>query len=497
MSEQLDVPQSSSEERRPAQGKIKKTRNVSHHRKALLPIPEHEKLDESSGIEGHSYCKPVAMTKAELYLSRIQIENMSTFTAQFPSTKLTSECALVAAKMTEAYNQLNPKMDATSAAAAAAGAPKVPRRELADLSPAKRDLSDVQMQQLHYDQSQAPLIEVERIRQYEAQMLKPQYHLATRMLSDEEASSMLRHNLVSLPILTAQTEAMLMRQSGTFYFPQPAPKQGVYRTFPPCGMGRRCVGMDSRMGPNGQIIHSFIEGLDTPIIFCRAMTKEQLDELRRSDKQPTNDGWPCVLCHRRQTEQLVNQVRMGVPKGQQPITPALTTVYQLWKNLEDTEGGYHRKHMAPVRENEVVIAPLARFSARMLRGRFVPLSADPANPGAKFGFWEVTQEHTLFKPPTLVSPHIGETLQSFSRGASTRSINSAASATTPRKPASALPALQLTTCSASGSAASTSAASASMFSARTPSSGNTDTLIGMLRSALVGSPTVLPSTKET
>lgn len=498
MSETYDVPQSSSEEKaHRIASKSKKARTVSHVRAAPAPIPDAEHMDESSGIVQHSYAEPAGLTPVQHIIRQVRIEKMSDFQRNFPETRIDSNCALIAAKTSHAYNQLNPKTcvgaaaggSSAAAAATAASSGGLQRQSsqkaaAADVSSSKRSLTDVQLQELHYDQSQQPLVEIERIRMYEAMMLKPQYHTSTNLLSDADATQLIgKGRLLHLPTIDADTESRLLRSSGTFWFPQPPPLSGAYRTFPQCGLGQRCCGMEGSMGPDGRWHNAYIEGLHAPIIFCRAMLKAELDALVESDKQPVLSRWPCVLCHRKQTEQLVNQIRMGVPHGQQPITPALTSIYQFWRNTVNEIGGYHARHVVPVREHEVVVAPLARFSARMLRAQFVKLHKN--HDGSDGGFWKVTQDHAIFRAADILKPHIGETLQSFSNGASNRSSKSAVSATTPRAPVSAPRTLNLRACSEPGS--SPTAVNSSMSAGSILSSPSAD-LTAMLRTVQVASP---------
>lgn len=446
-------------------GKVKKTRKVSHFRKAVAPL--HDVTEEDIGFTSHVYGQP---EQASPRSDHIDIAPMSTFTQTFPETRLDSECALTAAKVAAATTQLMPRLgkSATAAAAAMDGKPNS-----AELSVHKKDLSDVELRQIHYDQSQAPLAEIERLRQYESLMLQTQYVMSNgASMSHDNASLMLRTNHISLPLVDADTESETMRESGTFFFYQAsAPQNSAWRTFPACSMGNRCVGMDGRRNPHTGEWESDIAGLQKPVILTKCMTKVQWDALISIGQVPANNGWPCVLCHRRNTEQFVNQFRFGSPDAKQRILfdTSYVPVYQLWRNGKDTPGGYHRAHMIRVREHEVVVAPLARFSSRMLRAHWVPLTQPPG--GAPLGMWKVSQEHLIFREDAIPAVQIGESLQSFSSGVGNRfSGSSGASGTIPTRHASSPPNLTQTTYSAPESAASTASACASISDACTLSS---------------------------
>jgi hypothetical protein len=463
-------------------GKVKKARMVSHVRRAPVPIPDADLMDESSGTVAQLESKPAGVSRIEDYLTSVRIEPMSNFLKNFPETRIGSQCALIAAKETQAASMLNPKSAARAQAAAAGGSMQVTGKPakikpLLDLSLAKRDLSDVQLQDLHYDQSQQPLLEVMRVQQYEAEMFKPAYCVGASVMSDESAEQLIgKGDVYHLPMIDAQTESNTMREAGTFFFPQRPPLKGATRTFPPCARGSLCVGTELGL----------IQGLTQRIVFCRAMVKEEWDALVQHGTAPVANNWPCVLCHRKMTEQLKIQIRMGVPVGQQPMTPPITDPRQLWYNPIDVEGGYLSSFASSVYFNEIVVRPLARFSARMLSAQWRLLHRD--GNGHQHGYWQVQQEHALYKLSAMLQPVMAETLQNFCSGASKGSNRSAESATTHTKPASALRSSTLTPCSASGSASSVKMSPLTP-SASTPSSQAPLSVIGFLRTARAASPT--------
>lgn len=139
-----------------------------------------------------------------------------------------------------------------------------------------------------------------------------------------------------LPILTANDEARLLGESGTFPWTDPSGR--VHRiTYPPCSHGNDCVG---RRGGGMHRLIGLTDALRgcppdhpgvilTAIVFPYEWTRQVPPE-----PQP-KDARPCVLCYRILLSDYVYQMRWSGTSR----TSAAPTV-QLYANPVNTEGGY-------------------------------------------------------------------------------------------------------------------------------------------------------------
>ena len=317
----------------------------------------------------------------------VAIQPMSAFTQAFPFTQVGTDCALALAKLNTAKAEL-------SSNAGRRMREDAHEDTLVTLSEHKKDLSVVQNIQLHLEASQHEPVELLRLREARANLIVPDYTAGTRAFSHQEACQLLRSRNVSIPLISADTESEMLRQAGTWVFP------GVgRRDFPPCCYGNRCIGMRPGM------VHNLTE----PVVFMRAMTEKQWAALKERNEQPSNKGWPCVLDGRMHTTEYVMLERLQPRPGHTIEREEPEAVYQLWRNLVDQPGGYHRQYVYMPRENEILIDPIARFNMWAL----------PAvRPAVKGGAWTVSQEAIVFRPPPPPAALLGESVQDFCGGAS-------------------------------------------------------------------------------
>jgi hypothetical protein len=275
---------------------------------------------------------------------------------------------------------------------------------LATLSEYKKDLSKVQCRRLQYDQSQHEPVEMELLRDARALLVVPQYTHGEHMRSHKEASEMLRRKFLRLPLYTAAHETQLMAQhSGTWTI------AGFgERTFPPCCYGTKCVGYTDNL----------IHGLDTRIIFMRAMSPAEWESLVLHGTQPVGTS-PCVLDGRLHTTRYVAKERMGMRPGHSihrggggaaaaaAAAAEPEVVFQLWRNLVGVPGGYWPQYMFFPAENEILIEPIVAFHRSALRAERQPS-----------GMWSVLQDSMVWKPPALLErSSVGESAQDFCAGA--------------------------------------------------------------------------------
>jgi hypothetical protein len=208
----------------------------------------------------------------------------------------------------------------------------------------------------------------------------------------------LRKGALELPIYTASHEWKCMRQAGL------QTVNGRTVLFPECKFGRACMGMTH--GPQ------YISGLTEPIILRRAMRPCQLEALEQRGEHPDGDS-PCILCHRFHLERYTIFMRNYTARGFSGERPAFqldqapTNIAQMWCNQFDVPDGYMMEHVQSPQPNEVIVSPIAQC-------KFSPLRAFKNEQG----IWQIDHSRMLWRSRPLLQPGMGESLQSFRRGAS-------------------------------------------------------------------------------
>jgi hypothetical protein len=250
-------------------------------------------------------------------------------------------------------------------------------------------------QQLHFEQSQHEPIPLIRLREARSMLVKPYFLVQGEVAAvpQDHIHKLLRaKTTLSLTLLTAAVQSEMLVQSGSFHFPG----LGV-RHLPPCYHGTKCRGM----------IEDTIPGLTERVIFMRAMTEEQWADLKRSNKQPSeNANWPCILCGEYNTTHYVLQSRNLLPAGHTLQREDPNEVLQLWYNLVDEEGGYHNRFIFQPNVGEALIEPI-------VMPNYFTMRAEKAG-GV---MWRVKRDGIIYHAPTMPQPFIGEREKNFQKGA--------------------------------------------------------------------------------
>ena len=401
------LPESSTEERSRASAASaatiiasKKRRNAKRKQQQHPPsVPGADDDDNDDPDIGFSRSAdsadaPAAAAGADL--APFRIESMKTFASQFPHLNMSSQCELAIAKLDVAKVALS-KTLANRLRRKAAESPSsvdnhADQETLATLSEYKKDLSKVQSRRLHYDQSQHIPAEVELLHAARAQLAVPQFTHGEHMLAHTEASEMLRRKYFRLPVYTAAHETQLMAQhAGTWTI------EGFgERTFPPCCFGKECIGF-KEVG--------LIPGLTERVVFMRAMSPEEWQNLALRGVQPVGTS-PCILDGRLRTVRYVAKERLALRPGHTMQRDGPEAVFQLWRNLVGSEGGYWPRYIFVPAENEILIEPIVAFTRSTLHATRLPN-----------GMWSVSQDTMVWKPPALMERTLGESAQDFCAGA--------------------------------------------------------------------------------
>jgi hypothetical protein len=250
-------------------------------------------------------------------------------------------------------------------------------------------------QQLHFEQSQHEPIALIRLREARSMLIKPYFVVEGEVSAVPQAhiNRLLRaKTTVALPLLTAKTQSEMLIQSGDYMFP------GVgMRNLPPCCHGVKCRGM----------VPDAIQGLTERVVFMRAMTEQQWEDLKTHNKQPsTNANWPCILCGEYNTTHYVLQSRNLLPMGHTIRREDPDEVLQLWYNLVDEEGGYYSRFIFQPLIGEALIEPIVLPNYFMMKAY-------------KSGglMWKVKRDGIIYHPPESLQPKVGETEKNFQQGA--------------------------------------------------------------------------------
>jgi hypothetical protein len=231
----------------------------------------------------------------------------------------------------------------------------------------------------------------------------------SRQATTEVIQRQLRIKQLELIPLTAQHESKLLAEAGTFSI------EGKQYYFPPCENKENCFA--SKGNP-------LIMGLKHPIVLMGFMFEHEyklfLENNNNDRDDPPYAGQrPCILCCRyypivhclnvRQQAMrgkaegfLVTTTTTNSSQQQQPHTKKAVQIVQCYRNLEDTEGGYHRSFMFHPKSEEPIIQPIVRACKERLR----------AYQDGGGGRWMIDQSALIFHKP-VVHPPIGKSLQCF------------------------------------------------------------------------------------
>lgn len=355
------------------------------------------------------------------------LELMPTMLRDHPHTNLDSGCALALAKMAGTSTPASKKRPTGST-------PGAPESELEQRSTLLRD-------QLHYEASQELPIELSELLRMHGQLVCGTMRMddQTALPSSADAFQHLRMRSRALPVFTAEHESRLLRQATTVSMelmtrvkwapvgggPAPAPteeptmERRTY-TYPPCMMGQQCVGYAA---------HDMIAGLTERIVLMRAMTPEEWANLARTGEQPPGES-PCVLCHRLSVEEYIYHRRFVLANrgsedeagnstfecaGWEVRFEAPNEVAQLWRNRVDEPGGYFREYVTTPQARELIIDPLCSAPHHGVRAMLAGST------------WVLDQSAMVWRAPVELEAFVGESVQDFSRGASSTTKSSAAS----------------------------------------------------------------------
>lgn len=208
---------------------------------------------------------------------------------------------------------------------------------------------------------------------------------------------------VRLPLLLAKHRAEMMRQAGRFHFPGMG-----WRDFPPCVWGDKCVGHRTFTLGGRQV--SLINGLTEKVTFMRAMRADEWNRLKKSNTQPDNTGWPCILCGELNVTRyaMLEQLapRGSIQKEEQ------NEVFQLWYNKVDEEGGFFKRYVYQPDPADALVDPIVSPAYQLMRA-------------VKVGdaMWQVQDPAIVWRPPADPLPYIGQSQQDFCNGAGS-SLNS-------------------------------------------------------------------------
>ncbi len=244
----------------------------------------------------------------------------------------------------------------------------------------------------------------------------------TTTLTTETIVPLLRAGAQQLPILTAQHEQQLLYEAGTYRL-----SDGRSITFPVCFMGRDCIA--------NQYPKVAFTGQTRAFMMTAAMTPDEYTQLLQFNVKPKTIR-PCVLCHRDSLIQYVLHLKsLGLaseitdPREIQSRfrwhteQPGAEPVYQLWRNLVDTPGGYYKSVVREPQNGESLplLDPLARISTYHMICCTNTLEYQPPrlylNQHALM--WRSTQQLL----PTPVLPPQGEMYKDFPNGAGITSTN--------------------------------------------------------------------------
>ena len=358
---------------------------VPRKRKRPAPPPPPSSLDHHATTTGDSapvVAPPVSFAQQVVrraVQSPPQLELLADLMREHGHVQTTSACEHAVAKL----------VATAKVASAAKPRAKAPAAQLDDLP---RHQSAMLREQVHVTAAQRMpgVAELERLR---ARLVAPVVRVAgvATVPAAADAAHQLRVGALSLPTYTASHESNLLLQSGTFSFVVHSATHT--RTFPPCRMGRACVGVLS---------YRHFVGLDAPIVLMRAMSPPQFERLVRTGEAPPGEA-PCVLCHRACVAEYVYYVRALAPHLQhRGVNLPTHEVAQLWCNRFDCPDGYYAAYALHPRPDEVVVAPLCHaVETDLIRAHRVA------------GQWRLDQSRLLWSAPLMLEPDVGETLRHF------------------------------------------------------------------------------------
>jgi len=276
-------------------------------------------------------------------------------------------------------------------------------------------------EQLHYDASQSiPCLD--RLLDLRSAVAAhvPTRRLHTDLPPQAQTDHGIRMQYMSIPIRGAAHESRLLRQSGTFVYPDRVvvepdgttrPLPGRTIVYPPCMMGRECIGHRGEFtrryqdwpddAPGASL---FVRELTEPIVLMRSVSPEEWERLLAQPQEMPAGQAPCVLCHRFALGEYVHFVRLMNSMSLRIESENPDEVAQLWANKVQCEDGYFEKYiLKPAEQREIMVQPIAEMSLWPLR----------AYRDKVVGQWRVDQSAMIWKPPQPLEAHAGETLAHF------------------------------------------------------------------------------------
>ncbi len=292
-------------------------------------------------------------------------------------------------------------MGASSASALAISAP-FPGPTVAQ----KRGVVDacdlVEKKRLHIEASQVNPLLFQLYMEKRMRVPTPVFFMAdnpAQPLDQAIVCERIRQGFLDIPTLRSEYESKLLVQAG----PMPL-RDGTILQLPPCMFGNECF---------GTLEWTNIQGLTEPITLMQAMLPADFAILTRDRTQPSYK-WPCVLCHRKMPTEAVQYFRHLDEVDKSRVLPVNTTrtfvcrenpdeIHQLWRNLENVEGGYYSERIFKANPREGVFAPLVENNVAALVATKQPSS----------GRWVINQNALIWRPPVMEKPHLGESLSNF------------------------------------------------------------------------------------
>jgi hypothetical protein len=230
----------------------------------------------------------------------------------------------------------------------------------------------------------------------------------------------LRKGIIRHIVLPCDVESELLAESGRFKHVN----NNVY-DFPPCMRGSDCVGMTldfPGMHATENLTYDAEEKKYTSgFVFTQLMFPDEYADFIQNQIQPQNQR-PCVACCRHLATMAVLAIRScnaSVSPGMNAI-PEIQMflnreVIQLYRNLVDQVGGYYSENSLIPRAqgDEPIVNPICMLNLSSVKVR--RLSNSGLTPGGNRRYLD--QSLLVYRPPQLPTPGIGQSLQSFIRGA--------------------------------------------------------------------------------
>ncbi len=266
------------------------------------------------------------------------------------------------------------------------------------------DVDAPALQRLHVEASQTNPLLLQLYLEKRKRIAAPVFFMANnpaQQMDQKFVCQQLRQGFLDIPTLLADYESRLLVQSG----PMPLP-DGSFLQLPHCMFGNECF---------GTLEWTNIRGLTEAITLMQAMLPADFQALVQQRKQPSYK-WPCVLCHRKMPTEAVQYFRHldEVDKSRPPPVLQRSSrvfvtrenpdeIHQLWRNLENVQGGYFSERIFKANPSEGIFAPLVENNVAALVAR--------KQTGT--GRWVIDQSALVWKPPVIAQPRLGESMANF------------------------------------------------------------------------------------